>query len=217
MRTQLGYLAYRICDSHAHRPDDVVFATLWESRASVQEFIHSGVGGVNWDVVAALPWEVGVVIGAVVTYVDADYRSLLDMGRAVAPFVRQRRDPPAWTQRMTDAQWLLIGPILDPVGARLDRRGRPRVANRPIFDGVLGVVATGSYWREVVAGVSAATAWRRYTEWEQNGRWDQAWSILLPALDPQTRQQLVLDFLDCARAPARRPEKRVTNQQDEQE
>jgi transposase len=217
MRTGLGYLAHRICDSHARRPDDVVFATLWDDGASVQRFIHSRVGGVNWDVVAALPWEVGVVIGAVVTYVDADYRSLLEMGRAVAPYVHQRRGPSAWTLRLTDAQWLLIAPILDPIGARQDRRGRPRVDNRPIFDGVLGVVATGSYWREVTKGVSPATAWRRFDAWEQAGVWDQVWRILLPALDPQSGQELVLDFLDCARAPARRPEKRVTSEQDDQE
>jgi hypothetical protein len=71
------------------------------------------------------------------------------------------------------------------------------------------------FWREVSPGVAAATAWRRYTEWEQSGAWEEAWRILLPALDPLAQQDLLLNFLDCAHAPLRRPKKQVTGQQDE--
>jgi transposase/heme-degrading monooxygenase HmoA len=204
MRTHPGYLAYRICDSHPRRPDDVVVATLWEDEESVQRFIQTAVGGVNWDAGTALLWETGVVVNAVVSYVDDDYRSLAKMGDAVAPFVQRRKASP-WSLRLTDAQWLTLAPILDSVGARQSRRGRPRVDNRPIFDAILGVIATGSYWREVTGGVAAATAWRRFNAWEGTGVWERAWRILLSALDSKTRQDLVLALLDCAHAPVRRP------------
>jgi transposase len=203
MQALPGYQNYRICDPHDNQPDHVVFATLWRDMHSIQAFTEAHVSGVNWRAVTILPWEAGIVVSAVVSYVNDDYASLLAMGREVAPYVGKRAttSPPL---PVTDAQWRALEPLLAPVGAHQIRRGRPRIDDRRVYAAVLTVIARGLFWRQIPLGVAPATGWRRYTEWERRGSWEVAWQAMLLALDTEARQNLVLDFLDRARAPMRR-------------
>jgi transposase len=203
MQALPGFLSYRICAPHEKQPDHVVFATLWEDMQSIQAFTEAHVAGVNWRAVTVLPWEAGVVVSAVVSCMNDDYTSLSAMERDVAPYVRKRA-PSSAPLLLTDTQWRALAPLLAPVGAHQSRRGRPRIDDRPVFDAVLTVIATGLFWRQTPLGVAPATGWRRYTEWEKTGAWTEAWQAMLHVLDPESRQDLVLDFLDRARAPMRR-------------
>lgn len=203
MQTYREYLNYRICDPQEKTPDTVVFATLWESATATQAFTQAHVAKANWAAVAILPWETDVVVSAKVSYVQDTYGSLITMWQALSPFVQQRAVLAPAT-RLTDAQWEMIAPILSPIAAGRVGRGRPRKNNRPLFDAVLTVILTGSYWSKVTPGATVPTAWRRYREWDMTGAWEQAWQALLETLDTQTRQTWVLDFLDCSHPPSRR-------------
>jgi transposase/heme-degrading monooxygenase HmoA len=203
MQGHEGYVRHHICESHPKRPNHVVIATLWRDRASVQQFIRIQVGGVDWDNAQALPWETSVVVKAVISYVEDDYQSLKNLWNEVSPYVRQRAADSA-PFRLTDAQWQVIAPILDPALLGPTRRGRPRLDNRQIFDAVLTVIQGGLYWSLIPSGATTPTSWRRYREWEGTGAWEEAWQALLSTLDAQTRQMVVLHFLDCSHPPRRR-------------
>jgi transposase/heme-degrading monooxygenase HmoA len=205
MRQQPGYLDYRICAAHSKQPDRVVFATLWENDAAVEAFFRTHVPELDWRTAAMLPWEAqaNLLVTADVTYIYDDYRSLIAMADHVADYV-QRRVAATSPSSMTNAQWQILAPILANGLTSPPGRGRPRKDDRPIFDGVLSVILTGSFWSNVPPPTNATTAWRRYTEWELAGVWDQAWQALLQTLPAQIRQVWTLDFLDCSHPPPRR-------------
>lgn len=203
MRMYPEYLEYRDCAAHEKTPDIVVSATLWRDEAAIQTFTLDQVNSGDWRAVAILPWEQEIVTRAEVVYFADDYPSLMDMWNQHRTIVRQRRVtsglPP-----LNDEQWEQVEPILNPVIAR-PRRGRPPHDSRPIYGAVLDVIATGSYWNNVPQGIAPATAWRRYQRWRAGDAWNEAWSLLLLALEPARAQKLVLDFLDCSHHPKERP------------
>jgi transposase/heme-degrading monooxygenase HmoA len=203
MHEHKGYVRHHICEPHPKQPDHMVVATLWQDRASVQKFIQIQVGGVDWDTALALPWETGVVLKAVTFYVEDDYQSLTNLWYDVSPYVRQRATASA-PFRVTDEQWQMIAPILAPTLLGPSRRGRPRLDNRLIFDAVFTVIHGGLFWSLIPSGATTPTSWRRYREWEATGAWERAWQALLSSLDAQTRQTVVLNFLDCSHPPRRR-------------
>ncbi|HEY7021986.1 MAG TPA: transposase [Ktedonobacterales bacterium] len=204
MRQQPGYLDYRICAAHPKQPDRVVFATLWDDDAAVESFFRKHAAGMDWRTATMLPWESQTHLVTVdVSYVNDDYQSLVAMADHVAAYV-QRRVAVATPSPLTNTEWQVVAPILASILTTPSGRGRPPKDDRPIFDGVLSVILTRSFWYNVPPPIKAATAWRRYTKWELAGVWDQAWQALLVALPPQTRQMWALDFLDCSHPPLRR-------------
>jgi transposase/heme-degrading monooxygenase HmoA len=203
MEAHEGYLRHHTCESHPKRPNQVVVATLWQDRASVQNFIQLRVGGVDWDTALALPWETNIVVQTIISYVDDDYQSLTNLWSDVAPYVRQR-DTASAPFRITDEQWQVIAPILDPSLIGPARRGRPRLDNRFIFDAVFTVIHGGLFWSLIPSGASTPTSFRRYREWVASGAWEEAWQALLSTFDAQTHQTIVLNFLDRSHPPRRR-------------
>jgi transposase len=205
MQQQPGYLDYRICAAHPKQPDRVAFATLWDDDEAVESFFRTHAAGMDWRTATMLPWEAqaNLLVTADVTYIYDDYRSLIAMADHVADYVQRRvaTTPPS---SMTNAQWQIVAPILASGLASPSSRGRPRKDARPIFDGVLSVILTGSFWSNVPPPTNATTAWRRFTEWELAGVWDQAWRALLQTLPARMRQLWALDFLDCSHPPPRR-------------
>ena len=63
---------------------------------------------------------------------------------------------------LTDAQWLLVEPLLPQPRRRKDKRGRPPAPNRACFEGILWILQTGAAWRFLPDEFpSPATCWRR--------------------------------------------------------
>jgi transposase/quinol monooxygenase YgiN len=204
MQQQPGYLDYRICAAHPKQPDRVAFATLWDDDAAVESFFRTHAAGMDWRTTTMLPWEAqaNLLVTADVTYIYDDYRSLITMADHVAGYVQRRAA--MLPSSVTTAQWQIVAPILASGLTAPPGRGRPRIDNRLIFEGVLSVILTGSFWSNVPPPTNATTAWRRYTEWELAGVWDQAWQALLQTLPARMRQVWALDFLDCSHPPPRR-------------
>jgi heme-degrading monooxygenase HmoA len=202
MRMYPEYLRHRVCGALQKTPNVVISATLWRDEAAIQTFTEDHAHGADWRAVAILPWEQDVVTRADVSYIGDDYPSLMAMWDQLRKVVRQRREtiglPP-----LNDEQWGKVASILNPVLPRTPR-GRPPCDPRPVYGAILHVIALGSYWSAVPHGVSAATAWRRYMKWQAEGAWNEAWRLLLLALDPVVAQKLVLDFLDCSHPPKER-------------
>jgi hypothetical protein len=48
-------------------------------------------------------------------------------------------------------------------------------------------------------------------KWQAEGAWNEAWRLLLLALDPVVAQELVLDFLDCSHHPRERLPRRIAS------
>jgi putative transposase len=62
--------------------------------------------------------------------------------------------------------------------------GRPRTADRPLFNGIIWVLRTGAQWQEVPREFGAkSTVHDRFQEWVQTGAFAQAWTLLLHEYD----------------------------------
>jgi putative transposase of IS4/5 family DUF4096 len=201
MKEDHVYLGHHICDSLDAQTDTVVFATVWEADSVLQAFFEKYMPGVNWNTVTVLPWEAGIVVSAEVYYVeDTDFSRLVTIWRTLSSIVRQRSALPP--SPLTDAQWLVLQPVL----YHQERRGRRRIDNRPIFDVALDVILRGTDWSKgrLPSGASVPTVWRRVLEWESTGAWELAWAQYLDTLEAQERVIVILNFLDCSHPPKRR-------------
>lgn len=96
-------------------------------------------------------------------------------------------------QLLTDVQWARIEPLL-PKPRPSKKGGRPFVANRPVFEGILWVLRTGSAWMDLPKEYPGyATCWRRLKAWEESGVWEKVWRAFLRDLDMQG----TLDWEEC--------------------
>ena len=70
---------------------------------------------------------------------------------------------------LTDALWQQVEPLLPP---RKPHTGRPSVQHRPIVEGILWKIQTGSSWREMPERFGPwSTVASRYRLWRKEGRW----------------------------------------------
>ena len=84
--------------------------------------------------------------------------------------------------QLTDEQWLLIADLF-PEPRMTRRGGRPRVASRPCFEGILWILRSGARWKDLPTRFpSPATCWRRLKEWTESGAFQKAWKRLLGKL-----------------------------------
>ena len=84
---------------------------------------------------------------------------------------------------LDDSQWVLIKDLF-PEPPKSKHGGRPRVAPRPCFEGILWVLKTGARWQDLPERYpSPSTCWRRFEAWSRSGVWGKAWSRLLKKLD----------------------------------
>ncbi|WP_302074297.1 transposase [Burkholderia glumae] len=87
-----------------------------------------------------------------------------------------------------DELWILIEPLLPPAKLRAKSDpGRPRVSDRAALNGILFVFKTGIRWNHLPTRLgfgSGATCWRRLSDWQKAGVWDQLHvTQLLPLVD----------------------------------
>ena len=88
---------------------------------------------------------------------------------------------------LTDEQWNLIAGLFPetPMGPK---GGRPVVASRPCFEGILWMLRSGARWKDLPERFpSTTTCWRRHKEWTEAGTWEKAWARLTRLLDRQGR------------------------------
>jgi len=50
---------------------------------------------------------------------------------------------------LTNEQWAVVEPLLPKAVKRADGKGRPRVDNRAILNGILWVLRTGAPWHDM--------------------------------------------------------------------
>ena len=73
---------------------------------------------------------------------------------------------PYQTRNLTDAQWVLVEPLIP----KLANHHRPPISRRDVLNGILYVLRTGIPWKEMPRRYpSAETCHRQYTEWVRYG------------------------------------------------
>lgn len=102
-----------------------------------------------------------------------------DAAAAAPPTTKD--DPTIW--RVDDGLWAELQPLL-----RIDKprkkAGRPRLDDRPIFDGLIWLARTGSQWAALPREFGAkSTVHARFQEWVAQGCFQQAWARLLAVYD----------------------------------
>ena len=105
----------------------------------------------------------------------------MDTPLPAATAATEKDDPTIW--RVDDDLWALLEPIL-----RIDKPrkkpGRPRRADRAIFDGLIWLARTGSQWSQLPREFGPkSTVHERFTEWIETGALERAWAVLLRAYD----------------------------------
>lgn len=67
---------------------------------------------------------------------------------------------------LTDEQWAILTPPIPVKAVREDGIGRPRINNRAVMNGILGVLRTRAPWQDLPDRYpSPATCLRRFQEW----------------------------------------------------
>jgi len=95
---------------------------------------------------------------------------------------------------LTDEQWEVLKPLIPVPPRRPDGRGRPRIDDREILNGVLWIMRTGAPWHDMPDRYpSYQTCHRRFQEWVRSGVFEQ----ILVALATDLRDRGGLDLSEC--------------------
>lgn len=83
---------------------------------------------------------------------------------------------------LTDESWNAIRHLL-PVATN-GQRGRPWIDHRPVINGILWILQTGSPWRDLPEEFGNwKTVYNRFRRWVKEGRWDRIFRHLLRRID----------------------------------
>lgn len=95
---------------------------------------------------------------------------------------------------LTDEQWQVVKPFLPVPPKRADGKGRPRLDNRGILNGILWIMRTGAAWQDLPKRYgSPATCHRRFQEWCRHGVFEQ----ILEALATELEERGAIDLSEC--------------------
>ena len=95
---------------------------------------------------------------------------------------------------LTDEQWAVVEPLLPKPVKRADGKGRPRVDNRAILNGILWIMRTGAPWHDMPSRYPAyQTCHRRFQEWVKAGTFE----TVLRRLVQDVKQRGDLDLTEC--------------------
>lgn len=118
---------------------------------------------------------------------------------------------------LTDERWLLINDLFPepPVGPK---GGRPVIAARLCFEGILWLLRSGARWKDMPSRFpSATTCWRRHREWTRSGVWEKAWARLVRRLDRESRVNCDESFADGTFSSAKKGVKRLARRSEARE
>ena len=100
---------------------------------------------------------------------------------APAAHNKPQDEPTIW--RVDDALWAEIAPLLVIDKAR-KKPGRPRLDDRPIFDGLIWLARSGGQWATLPRQFGAkSTVHARFQAWVAHGCLERAWARLLEVYD----------------------------------
>lgn len=95
----------------------------------------------------------------------------------------QGEDPTIW--QVDDALWAELQPLL-VVDKPRKKPGRPRNADRPIFDGLIWIARSGGQWAALPRAFGPkSTVHDRLTEWVEYANFAAAWARFLAAYDDE--------------------------------
>ena len=101
----------------------------------------------------------------------------MSIPHTAAPAAPDKDDPTIW--RVDDALWAKLAPILASDKVR-KKPGRPRRADRTIFDGLIWLARTGGQWATLPREFGPkSTVHERFSEWVETGKLERAWGVLL--------------------------------------
>ena len=93
-----------------------------------------------------------------------------------------------------DEQWAVVEPLLPKPPRRADGKGRPRVDDRAILNGILWVLCTGAPWHDMPNRYPPyQTCHRRFQEWVEKGVFEER----LRALVKDVKERGGLDLTEC--------------------
>jgi len=95
---------------------------------------------------------------------------------------------------LTDKQWSVIESLLPKPVKRADGKGRPRIDDRTILNGILWVMRTGAPWHDMPDRYpSYQTCYRRFQEWVRSGTFEK----ILRTLVEDVKERGNLDLTEC--------------------
>ena len=95
---------------------------------------------------------------------------------------------------LTDEQWAIVQPLIPKPPVRADRRGRPRIDDRQILNGILWIMRTGAQWKDMPERYpSYQTCHRRFQEWVGLGVFEG----ILRTLVQDVKERGGLDLTEC--------------------
>jgi transposase len=98
---------------------------------------------------------------------------------------------------LTDAQWERLAPFIPVVPRRPDGKGRPRVDNRAILNGILWVLHSGARWKDLPEQYPPyQTCHRRFQEWIDQGVFERMAQDLAVVFQEQGQIDLAKCFID---------------------
>ena len=93
--------------------------------------------------------------------------------------------------RVSDREWDFISSVLSHYPPKKSWHGRPHIADRDLFEGILWVFATGCRWQDVPKTYpSKSSCHKRFQHWCRDG----SWLKLQQALVRRLKKKKVLDF-----------------------
>jgi transposase len=98
---------------------------------------------------------------------------------------------------LTDEQWERLAPSIPVVPRRPDGKGRPRVDNRAILNGILWVLCSGARWKDLPDQYPPyQTCHRRFQEWIDQEVFEHMAQELAVVLQEQGQLDLEECFID---------------------
>ena len=105
---------------------------------------------------------------------------------------------------LSDAQWAILKPLLQPQG-RTEGRGRPWRDARAVLNGVLWILRTGAPWHDLPARYPPyQTCHRRFQQWRREGTLTNVLTRLAEDLRDRGKIDLSETFIDASFSSAKK-------------
>lgn len=105
---------------------------------------------------------------------------------------------------ITDAQWEVVRPRL-PIPVRKDARGRPRMEDRKLLNGMLWILRTGAPWKDLPPRYGRpSTCFDRFQQWTSLGVFQSVLTALAKDMEERGKLNISECFIDGTFASAKK-------------